>query len=148
MDATCTAPPPCQPARARGVSRPSQSRAGAGTRRPPPSWPRPWESTSRPLRCPRRAARAAETWGVAVQVAFGRQILKPVFHLIGSRVQKRLRKVKKRLRKGETRRFQAMGKLYSTCIAPPGCTPRSRRVFFGNLRPLQTRGAERGRAVM
>jgi hypothetical protein len=42
-----------------------------------------------------------------VQVEFESKILNRVSHLIGSRV--------------ETRRFQAMGKLDSTCINPP-CT--------------------------
>jgi hypothetical protein len=46
--------------------------------------------------------------GVAVHVAFERRILKPVFHLIGARV--------------ETRRLSAMaamGQGESTCAAPP-----------------------------
>jgi hypothetical protein len=46
------------------------------------------------------------TLDVAVQVEFGKQILQPGFDFIGSRF--------------ETRRFQAMGQLNSTCTAPTG----------------------------
>jgi hypothetical protein len=59
---------------------------------------------------PARAAHAEVVQGVAVQVEFESKGLKPVSHLIGSRV--------------ETRRFQAMGQLDSTCTAPPGRTSR------------------------
>jgi hypothetical protein len=43
--------------------------------------------------------------GVAVQVEFESKLWNRVFHFMGSRV--------------ETRRFQAMGQLDSTCTAPP-----------------------------
>jgi hypothetical protein len=51
--------------------------------------------------------------GVAVQIAFERKGLKPGFHVTLSRV--------------ETRRFQAMGQLSSTCSAPPRRQEHSRR---------------------
>jgi hypothetical protein len=52
--------------------------------------------------------------GVAAQVdPLGKQTLKPGYHISGSRV--------------ETGRFQAVGRLHSTCTAPPwrsaGCAP-------------------------
>jgi hypothetical protein len=57
---------------------------------------------------PREAAPAVEgrrrAHGVAVQVAFESKGLKPLFHFTGPRVV--------------TRRFQAMGKLDSTCTSP------------------------------
>jgi hypothetical protein len=61
-------------------------------------------------RVPRQRHRARQ--GVAVQVnPFESKGLKPVTHFIVSRV--------------ETRRFQAMGQLDSTCTAPPGGRARS-----------------------
>jgi hypothetical protein len=64
--------------------------------------------------------------GVAVQAAFENQTLKPVSHLVGSRV--------------ETGRFQAQGKLNSTtCTVPPCCgtpssSPRSKRYKLTHLK--------------
>ena len=71
----------------------------------------------------RRAAACASmhSRSVAVQVEFERHILKPVFHLIGSRV--------------ETRRLSGMGQGESTCTAPPqrGPAPRLPRAKHRRL---------------